>query len=184
MLTEPTPPATEPYAMGIWHYARGARVRRAAIRSTRAEAELAALEGGHGSRGVQDDAEGSAAAHESADRVARSSRASSRRAAASAGRRRCGCSRKRWRWRMRFPYNEPPVWHQPPRQVLGALLLEAGRASEAEAVYREDLERVPRERLVAVRPDAESRGAGRDREEAAAVGARGSRRRGRAPTSR
>ena len=27
-----------------------------------------------------------------------------------------------------IPYNEPPVWHQPTRQVLGALLLEAGRA--------------------------------------------------------
>ena len=33
------------------------------------------------------------------------------------------------------------MWHQPPRQVLGAVLLEAGRAREAEAVYREDLER-------------------------------------------
>ena len=28
MLTEPRPPATEPYATGIWHYARGAGVHR------------------------------------------------------------------------------------------------------------------------------------------------------------
>jgi predicted Zn-dependent protease len=32
----------------------------------------------------------------------------------------------------------------PLRQTLGALLLEAGRAGEAEAVYRADLERYPR----------------------------------------
>jgi len=40
-----------------------------------------------------------------------------------------------------IPYNEPPVWHHPPRQVLGALLLEAGRPADAERVYRKDLER-------------------------------------------
>jgi len=38
-----------------------------------------------------------------------------------------------------IPYSEPPIWHHPVRQVLGAVLLEAGRAAEAEAVYREDL---------------------------------------------
>lgn len=40
-------------------------------------------------------------------------------------------------------YDEPPAWHQPVRQVLGALLLDAGRAKEAERVYREDLEKFP-----------------------------------------
>jgi len=40
-------------------------------------------------------------------------------------------------------YQEPPDWHQPVRQVLGAVLLEAGRAAEAEAVFREDLSRHP-----------------------------------------
>ena len=29
-----------------------------------------------------------------------------------------------------IPYNEPPVWHHPPRQVLGAVLLEAGTPRE------------------------------------------------------
>ena len=38
-------------------------------------------------------------------------------------------------------YNEPPTWHYPVRQSLGAVLLEAGRPAEAEAVYREDLRR-------------------------------------------
>lgn len=41
-------------------------------------------------------------------------------------------------------YMEPPPWYFPTRQALGAVLLEAGRAAEAEAVYRRDLEDYPR----------------------------------------
>ena len=40
-------------------------------------------------------------------------------------------------------YNEPPDWHVPVRQTLGAVLLEAGRPAEAEAVYWQDLRRNP-----------------------------------------
>jgi len=36
-------------------------------------------------------------------------------------------------------YTEPKDWYLPPRQVLGAVLLEAGKPKEAELVYREDL---------------------------------------------
>lgn len=42
-----------------------------------------------------------------------------------------------------LPYMEPPYWYIPVRQVLGAVLLEANRPAEAEAVYREDLKRHP-----------------------------------------
>ena len=38
-------------------------------------------------------------------------------------------------------YQEPPDWHAPVRQNLGTVLLEAGRADEAEAVFWEDLKR-------------------------------------------
>jgi tetratricopeptide (TPR) repeat protein len=38
-------------------------------------------------------------------------------------------------------YNEPPDWHVPVRQSLGAVLIEAGRPAEAEAVYWQDLSR-------------------------------------------
>jgi len=38
-----------------------------------------------------------------------------------------------------LPYSEPAYWHQPVRQVLGAVLLEAGQAQKAEQAYREDL---------------------------------------------
>lgn len=42
-----------------------------------------------------------------------------------------------------IPYDEPPGWHAPVRQTLGAVLLDAGRAADAEAVYREELRRNP-----------------------------------------
>ena len=38
-------------------------------------------------------------------------------------------------------YTEPSEFHYPPRHALGAVLLEAGRAAEAETVYWEDLRR-------------------------------------------
>ena len=40
-------------------------------------------------------------------------------------------------------YDEPPAWHWPVRQSLGAALLAAGRAREAETAYREELRRNP-----------------------------------------
>jgi tetratricopeptide (TPR) repeat protein len=40
-------------------------------------------------------------------------------------------------------YFEPPLWYYPIRHSLGAVLLRAGRAAEAERVYREDLRRFP-----------------------------------------
>lgn len=41
-------------------------------------------------------------------------------------------------------YDEPPPWYYPVRESLGAALLRDGRATEAEAVFREDLARNPR----------------------------------------
>ena len=40
-------------------------------------------------------------------------------------------------------YIEPPIWHLPVRHMAGSVLLDAGRADEAEALYREDLKRFP-----------------------------------------
>ncbi len=42
-----------------------------------------------------------------------------------------------------FRYNEPPDWYFPVRHYLGAELLDAGRAAEAETVYWQDLARNP-----------------------------------------
>jgi tetratricopeptide (TPR) repeat protein len=41
------------------------------------------------------------------------------------------------------PDLEPPAWNVPSRHMLGAVLLAAGKAHEAELVYREDLRRSP-----------------------------------------
>lgn len=40
-------------------------------------------------------------------------------------------------------YDEPPPWILPSRHVLGAMLMQARKFSEAEKVYREDLKRTP-----------------------------------------
>ena len=41
-------------------------------------------------------------------------------------------------------YDEPPTWYYPVRESLGGALLRMGQAAEAEAVFREDLKRNPR----------------------------------------
>ena len=41
-------------------------------------------------------------------------------------------------------YDEPPIWFYPIRESLGAALLKAGRAGDAERVFRDDLVRHPR----------------------------------------
>jgi tetratricopeptide (TPR) repeat protein len=54
------------------------------------------------------------------------------------------------RWRAaadaqdKLNYTEPPDWYYPVRESLGAALLAGGKANEAEAVFREDLRRNPR----------------------------------------
>jgi Flp pilus assembly protein TadD len=40
-------------------------------------------------------------------------------------------------------YGEPPEWSIPTRQDLGAVLLAAGRAAEAEQAFRDDLAHFP-----------------------------------------
>lgn len=40
-------------------------------------------------------------------------------------------------------YDEPPAWTVPSRHALGAILIDAKRPAEAEAVYREDLTKYP-----------------------------------------
>ncbi len=42
-------------------------------------------------------------------------------------------------------YSEPPPWYPPVRPILGRLLLSANRAAQAEKVFRDDLDRKPRD---------------------------------------
>lgn len=43
-----------------------------------------------------------------------------------------------------FVYDEPPAWYYPVRETLGAALLRAGQAAEAEKVFRDGVRRSPR----------------------------------------
>jgi len=43
-----------------------------------------------------------------------------------------------------LPYDEPPIWFYPIRESLGGALLAAGRAADAERVFRDDLQKHPR----------------------------------------
>ena len=52
-----------------------------------------------------------------------------------------------------LPYDEPWGWMQPTRHALGALLLEQGHSTEAEAVFRQDLGLAPGLPRACVHPD-------------------------------
>ena len=135
-LTEPRPPAKEPYATGIWHYARG-RAFIARDQLDRAASELTALKSV-----MQHEAFASTLKDlplltnlEIASRVVEGELAVRRGDADTAIR----VLREAVAIEDGLPYSEPPIWHQPTRHVLGAVLLEAGRPAEAEEVYRQDL---------------------------------------------
>jgi len=68
-------------------------------------------------------------------------------------------------------YDEPPPWHLPTRQRLGATLLRIGRGSDAEAAFRQDLDRHPENGWSLAGLAASLRAQGR-RAEAARVDAR------------
>ena len=133
ILLEPAPPKDQQYAQGIWHYAR-ALAFVAQDRFDRAGVELRELEA------IID-------AGKDLPLLANlqiASRMATGELAARRGERREAIRLLQEAVAIEdtLPYNEPPVWHHPVRQVLGAVLLEAGRAQEAERVYREDLARV------------------------------------------
>jgi len=67
-----------------------------------------------------------------------------------------------------LPYTEPPPWYFPTREALGAALLAAGEAPEAEVVFTEQLEHTPRNGW-SLRGLAESLRAQGDTEQAAVV---------------
>ena len=138
MLTEPKPPVSEPYATGIWHYARGlAFVARG--QTPRAESEIAALTALLDHQAFRTTLKDLPLLTnlQIASRLLRGELAARTRRFDDA----IQVVSDAVAIEDGIPYNEPPVWHHPPRQVLGAILLEAGRAKDAEAAYRADLAR-------------------------------------------
>ncbi|MEN1940938.1 hypothetical protein WCE39_07530 [Luteimonas sp. MJ174] len=138
----PNPAADLPYVTAIWHYAQGV----AAVRQHRLDAagrHLAALRP-LAADPLMDtlmvwDRYPLAYSARIAERIVTAELAHARSAHADA----VAALREAVAMEDAIPYDEPPGWHAPVRHSLGAVLLEAGRAAEAEQVYREELRRNP-----------------------------------------
>ncbi len=140
LLREAPPPKTLRFTMGMWHYARGLTLT-ATQRFSGAEAELAqvALSERSLPKGNRTDLKTARALLKIAERVLAGELAAKRARAGEA----IQSLKDAVLLEDRLPYAEPPYWDHPVRQRLGAVLLAADRAAEAEAVYREDLKRHP-----------------------------------------
>ena len=136
-MTTPPPAAEMPYMMAMWHYARGVAFT-ARNQLDRAGAELAALEKIAATPEMEkftlNNASGTHILNLAAGVVAGE-------IAAKAGNTDEAVEHleKAVQLQDDLPYMEPPTWHYPVRQSLGAVLLDAGRLEDAEAVYRKDL---------------------------------------------
>lgn len=139
MLREPEPPAISAYLTGMWHYARGtAFLGKGQISA--AEQELGKLK-----ETLTDKSLGQplfspntgsmvlSIASEVLDGEIAASKKDYDRSVAHLER--------AVRLEDALVYTEPAEFHYPPRQALGAVLLEANRPAEAETIYWEDLKR-------------------------------------------
>ncbi|HEY7819631.1 MAG TPA: hypothetical protein VIG29_15530 [Vicinamibacteria bacterium] len=139
MLKEPAPPASNLYLTGVWHYARGqAFVGKGKL--AEAEKELAEVE-----RIAKDPAlefslfspNVASVIFSIAPHVLGGEIAAAKKNYDEA----ISHLERAVRIEDGLVYTEPSEWHYPPRHALGAVLLEAGRAREAETIYWEDLRR-------------------------------------------
>ncbi|MEC4749095.1 hypothetical protein [Methylomicrobium sp. Wu6] len=138
IINEPAPPADLLYLTGVWHYARGMALLRK-DRSDAAHQELAQLE--------------KIAADPSITHMTVSDKnpvTKILQIAVEMLRGEIAAQRKDYRKAIAhlqrataiedgLNYTEPRNWYLPPRQALGAVLLEAGKARKAEQAYRQDL---------------------------------------------
>jgi len=140
VLEEPAPPASQKYATGVWNYAQGvahaARGEGDAARKNLAAVQAAA-------QAVPPDMTISinnagmllrTATHTLAGEIA----LRERKTADAIRELNLAIAAED-----SLHYDEPPTWYYPVRQSLGAALMQANRAKDAEAVYREDLRRHP-----------------------------------------
>jgi tetratricopeptide (TPR) repeat protein len=143
MLTEAPPDKNLVFVNAMWHYGRAVSFARRG-QLDRARAEITALNGLAGDPSLLQDIGGTSGTSlkslvELASHVASGELA---------------VAEQKWDVAVREfqtaidmqdaqRYFEPAPWHYPVRQSLGAALVAAGRAKDAEAVYLEDLRRTP-----------------------------------------
>jgi len=141
VLREGKPPREWPYALGVWHYARGlafnARGQAADARRelTEMEAILASVSP---ERTLAFFFRTKNVLQLAANVLAGEIAAKAADTATAARLLRAAVAEQDTHW-----FTEPPPWYFPVRQALGAVLLQGGRAREAEQVYRDDLARNP-----------------------------------------
>jgi tetratricopeptide (TPR) repeat protein len=140
ILKLPRPPAKYPILTALWLHAQGL-AKASQNRLEDARADLAALETMTASIPLED----STGSNTTRDVVAIGALILDAAIAQKSG---AGRAVDAWRLAVaaedRLAYNEPSDWFYPVRHYLGAALLAAKRFPEAEATYREDLRRNPR----------------------------------------
>ena len=139
MLAEPEPPATSAYMRGTWHYARGTSFLGKGQTSD-AEQELAKL------KEIMNDASldqplFSPNTGRAILSIAQEVLSGEVAAAKKDYNQAVSHLERAVRLEDALVYTEPSEFHYPPRLALGAVLLAANRAPEAETVYWEDLRR-------------------------------------------
>ncbi|MBA5861733.1 MAG: hypothetical protein GDA65_03335 [Nitrospira sp. CR1.1] len=136
LIRQPPPPKALRYTTGIWHYVRGLAFA-ATTRFGSAEGELSNLRKSLKvmARAKTAEAKINHTLLKIAERVL-AGEIAARKGHFEAG---IQALRDALHLEATVPYSEPPFWFQPVRHNLGAVLLLAGHASEAESVYREDL---------------------------------------------
>ena len=164
VLMLPAPPMNRPVMLAWWHFARGVALAR-----TR-QVDAASVEWGQlmaATAGVPESAVFGGTGLESARTVlALAQRVLDARIAWARGDRDQAIAL--WKEAVtvadRLSYDEPPVWFYPLRESLGAALLLAGRATDAEQVFRDDLVRHPRNArsLFGLRESLQKQGKGDD----------------------
>jgi tetratricopeptide (TPR) repeat protein len=142
IVEQPNPAPDLPYVTAIWHYAQAmADVRQGRLESaSRHHADLARLAADPAMEKLTVwDRYSLANAARIAERTVAAELALARKDPEAA----IAALREAVVIEDSIPYDEPPGWHAPVRQTLGAVLLATHRPAEAELVYREELRRNP-----------------------------------------
>ncbi len=142
ILAQPAPPPDLPYTQGTWRFARGMALARSGQLDA-AEAELTTLREIIADPALDAvtvwDLNSGRSLLQIGERVLSGEIAAARGDQAAA----VAALQEGVRLETNLTYDEPPPWDLPVRNILGAVLLEAGRPAEAETVYRKELERFP-----------------------------------------
>ena len=138
ILKESPPPEGLAYPLGMWHYARGIAFTRTG-KPGPAEEELRGLLSMSEDRSLENLSIWDIT--KAKDLLAIASEVLAGELAAAAGKPDAAIDHLTQAVALedRLPFDEPPPWYFPVRQSLGAVLLDLGRAQEAESVFREDL---------------------------------------------